>query len=170
MNILKTSIASSSLVFMLAAGASQTLAADDSLQTMFKGWAAESSQLISSKIKSPGPGVGNGQKTAIQMYRVTVGAEGDIQNYDLIARKGSRRFARASERALGRLGSFPKLPQDYHSDDLSFVLVMDYQASPHMTRSVWETYNSTRTKIYDVTGNRVYDDVVLLSTGAMRGR
>lgn len=121
-------------------------------------------------MKFPGVGVRTGQDSAIQMYRVTVDAEGDIQNYELIARRGQRRFVRASDRALERVGSFPKLPQGYHSDDLNFVLVMDYQASPHMMRSVWETYNSTRTKIFDVSGKRVHDEVVLLSTGALRGR
>lgn len=165
MNILKTTIASSSLVFMLSAGASQALAAGDSLQTMFKGWAGESSQLVTSKMTYSTVGARYDPQRAIQIYSVTVDAEGEIQDYEMITRQGKRRLSRASDRLLDRLDSFPKLPRGYQFDELTFVLVLDYDASPYMTRTVWKKYNATRTGIYDVTGKRLPDEIVMLGAG-----
>lgn len=170
MNILKTTIACSSLAFMLTAGASQALAADDSQQSIFKGWVGESSDLVSSKMKYPYLGPRHGNESAIQIYNVTVNAEGEVNDFKLITRRGQKRLANASDRLLDRIESFPKLPEQYYSDELTFVLVMDYNASPRMTRSVWDNYHSTRTRIFDISATNSNDEIVLLSTGALRGR
>lgn len=170
MNIWKSTVAYTSLIAMLAGGASSAFAADNSLQSMFKDWSGDASGLVSSKMKYPGVGVGQREERAIQIYRVTVDNAGQIKDYDLVTRKGQRRFVHASNRVLNRLDSFPQLPREYSSDELTFVLVMDYDASPRQTRAIWETYNATRTNIFDVSGKRLDEDVVMLGAGTSFGR
>ena len=170
MKIWKSTVAYTGLFALLFGGFSSAFAADNSLRSMFKDWAGDASGLVSSNMKYPDIGVGQREESAIQIYRVTVDHVGQIKGYGLVTLKGQRRFVNASDRLLNRLDNFPQLPREYDSDELTFVLVMDYDASPRQTRSVWETYNATRTKIFDVSGKRINDDIVMLGAGTSFGR